>query len=49
MSKRKSVNINVNFTECLSQLADNNNDFNQQLYNSPWVFRLGTGLGGGKK
>ncbi|MDJ1484195.1 hypothetical protein QNI16_27095 [Cytophagaceae bacterium YF14B1] len=27
----------------------NNNDFNKQLYNSPWVFRLGAGLSGGKK
>ncbi|MDJ1498592.1 hypothetical protein QNI19_37000 [Cytophagaceae bacterium DM2B3-1] len=26
-----------------------NNEFNKQLYNSPWVFRLGAGLGGGKK
>ncbi|MDJ1470207.1 hypothetical protein [Xanthocytophaga flava] len=27
----------------------NKNEFNKQLYNSPWVFRLGAGLGGGKK
>ncbi|MDJ1505202.1 hypothetical protein [Xanthocytophaga agilis] len=27
----------------------NNNAFNKQLYNSPWIFRLGAGLGGKTK
>jgi hypothetical protein len=26
-----------------------NDPFNRQLYNSPWIFRLGAGIGNGKK